>query len=270
MNSAIIQIGLGALIASSVLLWRNSDARACSRDSRIGISLESVLPLDGSAAPPNTKIWVGEHLEFDYVPAELTGFTLHRDTEELTFTVSTLNVAGEISRQIWGLDPDENLEHGDVIAVHYQGQPISEFRIEGEELLEAPAAPVLQSLDVSSSYFGAFFCGEPSEAKVTVASAQALVLLFDARRSDPATSALAVGSGFTATAIDLPDGALEMRMAVMDLAGNRSAVVPLPATSVPPEVSGCSMSGARADSFAWYFFAVLLLLRRRSRLRSIH
>ncbi len=228
-------------------------AQACSRIAATSVRNLTTLPLEGTNAPRNTKLWTiassTEQGEFSLVDANGVTVALQR---------STITVSGEAPVNLEILTPVSLLDPG--AFVFSRGATVlSRFTVTNEVDEAAPAALTPTVASVVGEYFGSSSCGNPSLVTLTLADDVALAVAAPEGESWRVTTALGVGSG---SALDIAAPAVGAQRFVVfnvDLAGNAtpSEVV---TTTVPAKTSGCSAAGA---ALPMALLALTLIRRRR-------
>lgn len=272
MSSNIFRISIIFALSALLAVSASSTAEACSQEAATGLGTPLVLPTNGQNAPPNTKVWVSAPIEdyyeyTDTTPLVASDMVLRSAGDDIDVSTRTVSVAGDYLTHLWVIEPAELLSEGQTVQVWIRGEQVSSFVVSGNELLSPPAAPTLVSLDASGEYFGLLFCGERSQVRVSVRDESALLFLTEPgdHKAMP-MSALAVGTGHQATALDFPPGKLELQVIAIDLAGNQSLPTLLPSVTIPSTVTGCSV-GSRQAPPTWLLLLAFVLLRFR-RIRS--
>ena len=250
-----------------IATWHSEPADACSEEAVSGLSTPVALPVDRSSAPRNTKVWIPTRVEsfFDEPRPMAEDLSLTSGGSAIAVTTTAIAVDGDLEgATLWVLEPVELLPEGATIEVWISDQQVSSFEVHSGVDQEAPHRPELEELAVSGEYFGQLFCGERSQAKVTVAEHETLLVMTDRTSSDPfPQSALAVGSGISATAYNLAPGDTELQVFAVDLAGNQSPPLLLPTVRVPPSVTGCTVATTRHRLPLWFLAIAILTLRWR-------
>ena len=251
------------------------EAEACSWESATAFSTPLVMPEDGQTAPSNTNIWITDPVENYYRtssepgqgPLEAEDIVLRSGDLLLDTRAQTVSARADYLTHMWILDPVEDLLEGQIVEVWIRDELVSSFISSGDELTVAPSPPVLELLDVNGEYFGGLFCGERPTIGVRVQDASQLLFL---AAVGPVTELpdrpLAVGTGYTAVAVEVEPGPYALQVIAVDIAGNRSEPARLPEVTVPPLVYGCAAGGKRhgpASCFALLLVIASLGLRRR-------
>ncbi|MCP4449455.1 MAG: hypothetical protein GY811_29590 [Myxococcales bacterium] len=265
MNSLQVRLVLIAAFSFLCCALAAKKTDACDREAANGISTPPVLPATGQTAPLNTNIWVSEPIYYTYGPnagpLEAEEIVLRSNGVVLAVRARTVSVVADYLTHLWVIDPVDLLEDGQVVEVWVRNELGSTFTAQGGELTAAPAAPVLEALDVNGEYFGYLFCGARPTVAVRVESETALLFLTEIGPvTEMPRSAMAVGSGRTATALEMEPGDLELQVIAIDLAGNRSEPTPLPEVTVPPPITGCSVAGNSSARALWPLVLALLLV----------
>ena len=232
------------------LFLRAGEARACSRLPSKSVQNFTGLPLEGSLAPRNTRIW---SLEPNARLVDATGKDVATET-------TTLSVQGEETVVVTVLRPYVLLEPSATYRLMNGAVTLSSFGTTAVEDREPPARPHATLVGVNGSYFGSMSCGHASSVTVKVDPASDFALMVEGAPFEgvPAT-ALALGVE-TLTGYTLAEGAHQPHIIAFDLAGNSTEGDAVQA-DVPPRASGCSATGGASSLLSVTF----LLWSRRSR-----
>jgi hypothetical protein len=245
-----LRICVAALLLSLIPLRA---AHACSRIAVTSIQNLTTLPLEGSSAPRNTKLWTVAQTnaegEFSLVDSRSVAVTLQR---------STITVSGEQAVNLEILTPVSLLVPG--AYVFSRGTTVlSRFTVVDEVDEAAPAALIPTVTSVVGEYFGTSSCGNPSMVSLSLGAEVALAVAAKEGETWQLTNSLGVGSGSTLELAAPAAGAQRLVVFNVDLAGNAtpSEVV---SVTVPAKTNGCSAVGAWPVGL----LALGLLRRRRA------
>jgi MYXO-CTERM domain-containing protein len=256
------------VIAAALLAGvRARPSHACSEEGESGLGIHSTLPLTAAVAPTNTRIWVPQAIEWDAPAIDPATVVVTEGSTPVPVDAHRIVVAGDYERDLWVFTPRVPFTAGSAVIVNVGTEIVTQFLVEDAADLEPPALPVIRSVDVSGGYFGGFSCGDASRAVVTVADADALLVLAEGSGSALPDRALAVTDGRQLAALGLPEGDHTLRLLAVDSAGN-TTVARVPDFTIPAEQSGCAVT---SPGRGWPVVVALLAivgLRRRRRIRA--
>jgi hypothetical protein len=228
-------------------------ARACSQTGVRSVTNLTTLPLEGSTAPPNTKLWRIA------APGETGEYSLENGTGvAVALQRSTITISGEEAVDLEMLTPLSLLDAGSW--VFSRGATVlSRFTVSGEVDESPPPALSPAITNVEGAYFGAWSCGQPSTLTLALGADAGLAIAVHEGQPWPATAVLGVASGSSLEIASPAEGDQRLVVFQLDLAGNAtpSSVV---RTSIPVKTNGCSVGAIVPMGLL-----ALALLRRRSR-----
>lgn len=229
-------------------------ARACSRIAVRSVRNLSTLPVEGSAAPRNTKLWqiasASEVGEFALVDGRGWAVPLQR---------STIAVSGEETMSLEILTPMSLLDPGAWVFSR-NGVVLSHFTVTSEVDQIPPAALQATITSTAGEYFGAYSCGQPSMVTLALGAEAELAVAAPEGTAWPLSAALGVARGPTLDIAAPTSGAQRLVVFHLDLAGNATPGEALTAT-VPLKASGCSVA---TPGLPLLLMALALLRRRRA------
>jgi MYXO-CTERM domain-containing protein len=254
-----------AIVAAAIALVHVQARRAdaCSDDPESALGLYAPLPATSTTAPTNTRIWLPQSQEWDAPRIDPATVVITDGTTVVPADATRVVVSGEIDREIWIFTPSVPLTPGSAIVVKAGSEIATTFTVGATEDLDAPAAPMIRSVNVDSGYFGGFSCPEPSRVVVTVADTDGLLVLAEGHGTSLPATVLGMTDAPQIGAVELDEGDHALRLLAIDVAGN-TTVVPVPSFTVPAEQSGCSATSP-TSGWATPLVALLILGRRRRR-----
>lgn len=229
-------------------------ARACSRLAVRSVHDLTTLPLDGTSAPRNTKLWqiaaTTETGEFSLVDAQGRAVPLEH---------TSLPVSGEETVNLEILTPMSLLDPG--AFVFSRGATVlSRFTVTAEVDQSPPAALSPTVSQVEGEYFGAYSCGQPSMVTLALGAEAELALAAPEGQAWPLSTSLGAANGSTLQVASPAAGAQRLVVFHVDLAGNATPSEVI-STQVPPRTSGCNVAGPAMP----LVLVALALARRRRR-----
>jgi hypothetical protein len=256
-------------VASLVLVGADASAQVdpCAPQQNALRGLD-VLPVSGATGVPvnATPFVTGADLELRLVGA---------DGNDVPTSIEDMLVAGSFGVQstVRRLVPAGDLSPGETITIVADGSIRSTFAVGDAADGEAPSVPDAV-VDGVTEGANASACG-PIQSSVTVGvAAEDAVLFVGVINGQPALGAgvRLDGASTTDELVLFTEGAIEVNVAAVDLAGNVSASVPVnvDVPKVPPGFFSCaSTSAAGMAPFAPFALALcaLPLLTRRTRRR---
>lgn len=244
------------VLAAALALWLvpMGAAHACSRSGLRSVTNLTTLPLEGTTAPRNTKLWriaaPDESGEFSLESGGGVAVPLRR---------SILSISGEETVDLEILTPVSLLAPGAWVFSR-AGVALSHFTVSDEvdETPPAPLSPTISSVD--GAYFGAWSCGQPATATLVLGAPADLAIAVHEGQAWPVTAALGAASGSSLEIVSPAEGDQHLVVFHLDLAGHAtpSDVV---RTSVPAKTNGCSVG----PIVPMGLLALALLMRARGR-----
>ena len=244
------------VLGAALVLWLipQQNAHACSRTGLRSVTNLTTLPLEGTTAPRNTKLWriaaADESGEFSLESASGVVVVLRR---------STIHISGEETVDLEILTPVSLLEAGSWVFSR-GGTALSRFTVSDEVDETAPPALSPTISNVEGAYFGAWSCGQAATATLALGAPAELAIAVHEGQAWPATAALGAATGSSLEISSPAEGDQRLVVFHLDLAGHAtpSDVV---RTSIPAKANGCSVG----PILPMGILALVLLRRARGR-----
>ena len=257
------------VVSLALLAVASRSADACSVRAPSTVAGLSVLPLNDSVAPLNTKIWV---LNSPVTDAGMPGVRLLTALGVEIPMTRTEVTAGFDQDRLSIFTPTTALSPNTPYQIHIEGQRFQSFVTTAENDTTPPEKPVIMASEVKGQGTYAGPCGSsPAFATLTYAPKADLAMLVtpeDLKPTLPTTARFISGTESLGTNFMNATGAETFNAIAIDLAGNVSTAEPLSITPPEPRV-GCSSTRLSFQGLALLAVAVLLSRAQRSRSASV-
>ncbi len=252
------------LLVVAVASLQASRAAACTREAAPSITGFQVLPADGSRVPRSTAIWLrsDQSIGGELIKDISALLLVDERGKRISLTPTQVRVTGEAVATLFVLRPSVLLDGTTNYRLELNGAVISKFVTSDEIDMKPPELPKAKVADVKADTQTASSCGAPSQVTVQLEAPGEINFLVAGTTQTPSmpASALAITTTNALTAVAVPTGLVELRVAAFDLSGNMAMSSEKLTTYLPGD-AGVGCSATALTPFA--LLGLLTLIRRR-------